>query len=90
MQKSQFVFCLFLVLLLGLFSNLWAQDKDILSPQQKQHLQKTAQMLPQEARTCLPPGIMLSEKPRESGKVTTATGAISGTVTKAAGGGGID
>jgi hypothetical protein len=89
MQKSMFAFCLFLTLLLGLFCNLWAQEKDALSPQQKQHLQKIAQMLPQEARTCLPPGILFSEKPRESGKVTAATGAISGTVTKAAGGGGI-
>ena len=89
MQKNKFAFCLFLILLMGLICNLWAQNKNMFTPQQKLHLQKIARMLPPEARSCLPPEVWTSEKPCESSKSMTGTGAISGTVTKAAGGGGI-
>jgi hypothetical protein len=95
MPKNKFSFwhefCvlrLVFVLVVGLCASLWAQDKDI-SSQQKLDLQKISRLLPQEAKTCLPPDLWTSEKPQESNRLITATGSISGLVTNASGGGGI-
>jgi len=96
MPKNKFSFwhefCvlrLVFVLVVGLCASLWAQDKDMTS-QQRLNLQKISRWLPHEAKTCLPPDLWTSEKPQESIRPKTATGAISGQVTKAVGGGGID
>ena len=89
MQRNVFAFCLLLFLLLGLFCNLWAQENELLSSQQKQCLEKLIQSIPPQAKTHFSPALWPAQENQVTEKAAFATGAISGTVTKAAGGGGI-
>ncbi|MGB8656242.1 MAG: FlgD immunoglobulin-like domain containing protein [Candidatus Zixiibacteriota bacterium] len=94
MHRNKFAFCLVLAVLLGLCASLLASDKSARSSadlllKHKQDLQRIARLLPKEARMSLPPDLWVSEKPQDTSKPMPGTGAISGHVTKAAGGGGI-
>lgn len=102
MQKYKFCFWLIFVLVLALYPNLLASDKSIgsygdvpfrsIGPRFGHELNwlKNSPLLQKEARTPLPPDLQLSQKASKVSGAVAGTGAISGYVTKAAGGGGIE
>jgi hypothetical protein len=77
------------MVLVCFFSNLGAQDNGVFPMQQKQCLDKFVQLLPPDAKTHFSPALWSASEKQESNQMTKVTGAIRGTVTKAAGGGGI-
>jgi hypothetical protein len=86
MQKYKFGFWVTFVLILGLCANLWASDEGAFFKHQPNWM-KNSPLLPKEARGPLLPDLLLSQKTQQSNKAMAGTGAISGHVTKAAGGG---
>ena len=86
MQKYKFSFWLIFVMVLGLCANLWATDK--YAPfQHQQNWMKNSPLLQKATEAPLSPDPWFSHKVQESGKIAAGTGAISGHVTKSAGGG---
>ncbi len=89
MVKSKTCFWLIFVLALGICVSAWASDKNI-PGQNKIKWMKSSRFLQKEAKTPLMPYILLSEKTQRLTQVANGTGAISGRVTQAAGGAGIE
>jgi hypothetical protein len=93
MQKHKFSFWhefrvlrLIFVLVLGLCANLWATDK-YASFQHQQNWMENFQLSRKEARPFPVLDLRFSRDEKESGKIAAGDGAISGQVTKSAGGG---
>jgi hypothetical protein len=89
MPKNKFGFWLVFVLVVGLCANLLASDKD-LPLQHKLKWQKRSPLFQKEARIPLPTDLWISQKTPKFTKAVNGTGAISGHVTQAAGGAGIE
>jgi hypothetical protein len=99
MQKYKFGFWIIFVLISGLCAYVWAFDKDVPFQSTDQLTQmrsqfehklnwmKNSPLFQKGARTALSPDLWLSQKVQESAKTMAGSGAISGYVTKAAGGG---
>jgi hypothetical protein len=91
MQKYKFGFWLIFMLVFGLCANLWAQEKSAgycgdVPIQYKLNWMKNSPLLQKATEAPLSPDPWFSHKVQESGKIAAGTGAISGHVTKSAGG----
>ncbi len=94
MLKNKFGFRFVFMLGILLCAGLGASEKPTppsrdIHLQHKQQLLKIARLLPEKARTFLPPDLWIYDEIQETSKVMSGNGAISGQVAKAAGGGGI-
>ncbi len=89
MVKSKTCFWLIFVLALGICASAWASDKS--TPlKDKINWMKGSLFLQKEGKTPLPPYLLHSERTQRLSQVANGTGAISGYVTQAAGGAGIE
>lgn len=88
MVKGKAYCGLIFVLALGICASAWASDK-IVPAQHKIKWVRGSPFLQKEVKTPLPPYLLHSEKTQGLTQVANGTGAISGQVTKAVGGGGI-
>ena len=95
MQKRKFsswhefrVLRLIFVIVLGLCANLWAADKDVFLKHQLNWM-KNSPLLQKGAKGPLMPDLFPSPKTQQSNKAMAGNGAISGHVTKSAGGGAV-
>ncbi|HEX7401715.1 MAG TPA: carboxypeptidase regulatory-like domain-containing protein [candidate division Zixibacteria bacterium] len=95
MQKSKFVFCVVLVLLL-LGTSIWALGRNIPSHSKRSRIgQKSNPMenflsSQEEKNTPLTPELWLSQHAQKIGRTAVGTGVIGGCVTQASGGAGIE
>ncbi len=92
MQNYKSGFWLIFVLVWGLYANLWASEKSALycgdiPIQYKLNWTKNLPLLPEGREAPLSAAALFSSNVQESNKIVAGTGAISGHVTKSAGGG---
>jgi hypothetical protein len=87
MRQNKFTFYLMVLALVCFSGSLWAQNEEMSRLQQKECLGKLVQLLPPDAKTHFSPALWPAQEKQASEKIVVATGAISGVVTKAGGGG---